>query len=138
MIWGIDIEILAQNSDAFKAETMQIKVYDSLTNESRFVEIADIRIMDEPQLVNYNGATDHTQRAGSKFFENEREVKFSVFGGSNGQGLSITVINPYLNSCLNVFICLKGESRDCDFIGKSSQILPKVYGTTIAFRGELN
>lgn len=85
------------------------------TNE-KFVEIFNVTVMGSPQLCNYDAYKNSTGIGISKFYENEREIDWAIFGASEGQGLQISLKNPFEQD-LEVSICIVGESASIDTIG---------------------
>lgn len=81
-------------TQSFYPQSLEMIVKNSKTQENSFVEICNITVMGDPQLINFNGASDITQRGTSLYFKKQRDVDFAVFGSSSGQGLGFSLCNP--------------------------------------------
>lgn len=106
------IEILAEKSVAFCPNSLQIKVNNEKDNSSKsFLEICNVTIIGEPQLINFDGVTNTTNRGNSLVFDEELPINWNIFGASPGQGLNIEVFNPHYYD-VRINILLKGEADD--------------------------
>jgi len=94
--------------------TIVVKNAESLTEA--MIEIANISVMGDPQLVNFNGVTDSTQRGTSFLFKDSQEVNFSVFGACNGQGLNMSLVNPNAYD-VKVSIIVSGFNTTNEMVG---------------------
>lgn len=102
---------------AIKSDKLQILVKSLKFGKEKFVELANVTIMGEPQMVTYNGMTDVKQRGNTLVFKNYLDVSdWSVFGSSAGQGLILDFVNPF-NEKLKVSIVLKGFRSSSDKLG---------------------
>ncbi len=99
-------------------KTLQIIVKNSETLEDSIIEIANITVMGDPQLINFNGATDATQRGTSLLFKNNQDwIDFAIFGSSPGQGLVFDLVNPN-NYSVTISIILGGISGEYEMLGQ--------------------
>ncbi len=123
-----NIEICADFFGACKPRKITIQVSEININSDlptkikttaieKFVEILNITVMGSPQLINYDGTTVATNRGISKFYEDERVVDWVTFGASSGQGLQISMRNPFPID-LEISICVVGEPADTSMIGR--------------------
>lgn len=116
-----NIEILAGRGGAFKPRAVYMvgTATDDPSVNARF-EIANVTVMGEPQLINYNGLTDTTQRGVTDFYNLQcmpQPVDWAVFGSSQGQGLIIDVVNPDAAQAAFLYIAIWGDSANSDLIG---------------------
>jgi hypothetical protein len=116
-----NIEILAGRGGAFKPRAVYMvgTATDDPSVNAR-LEIANVTVMGEPQLINYNGLTDVTQRGITDFYNLQcmpQPVDWAVFGSSQGQGLIIDVVNPDTAQTAYLYIALWGDAASSDLIG---------------------
>lgn len=81
-------------TQSFYPQSLEMIVKNNKTQENSFVEICNITVMGDPQLINFNGISDITQRGTSLYFKKQKEIDFAVFGSSSGQGLGFSLHNP--------------------------------------------
>lgn len=110
------VEVLAP-IEGFLPKTLQMIVKNSETNQDAVVEIANINVMGDPQLVNFNGMRNSSMRGLSLVFSQSQDfVDFVTFGAYNGQGLVFDLINPN-NYSVNVSIILSGLNVSNEMVG---------------------
>lgn len=116
-----NIEILAGRGGAFKPRAVYMvgTATDDPSVNAR-LEIANITVMGDPQLINFNGLTDTTQRGITDFYNLQympQPVDWAVFGSSAGQGLVIDVVNPDAAQAAFLYIAIWGDAASSDLLG---------------------
>lgn len=116
-----NIEILAGRGGAFKPSAVYMvgTATDDPSVNAR-LEIANVTVMGDPQLINFNGLTDATQRGITDFYNLQcmpQPVDWSVFGSSAGQGLVIDVVNPDAAQAAFLYIAIWGDAASSDLLG---------------------
>lgn len=104
---GASVEVLAP-TEGFLPKTLQMFVKNSETRQDAIIEIANITVMGDPQLINFNGCANPSMRGTSLVFKESQDfIDFAAFGGSVGQGLLFDLVNPN-NYTVDVSIVLSG------------------------------
>ena len=112
----VSLEILAP-TEGFLPKSLQIIVKNSETKKDAVVEIANVTVIGDPQLVNFNGMRNSSMRGLSLVFNQSQDfVDFVTFGAYNGQGLVFDLINPN-NYSVNVSIILSGLNVSNEMVG---------------------
>lgn len=116
-----NIEILAGRGGAFKPRAVYMvgTATDDPSVNAR-LEIANVTVMGDPQLINFNGITDATQRGITDFYNLQcmpQPVDWAVFGSSAGQGLVIDVVNPDAAQAAFLYIAIWGDAASSDLLG---------------------
>jgi hypothetical protein len=116
------IEILAGRSGAFKPRAVYMVglATDDPSVNAR-IEISNVTVMGDPQLVNFNGVTDSTQRGISDFYNLQcmpQPVDWAVFGSSAGQGLILDVFNPDAAQTAFLYVAIWGDAATSDLLGQ--------------------
>lgn len=117
------LEILAP-TEGFLPKSLQMIVKNSETKKDSVVEIANVTVIGDPQLVNFNGCVNRLMRGTSLVFkEAQNFIDFAAFGASAGQGLLLDLVNPnqypadvsVILSGLNVsskMLCVRSDDAD--------------------------
>lgn len=115
------LEILAGRGGAFKpraAYMVGVATDDPSVNAR--LEIDNITVMGDPQLINFNGVGDETQRGITDFYNLQcmpQPVDWAVFGSSSGQGLIVDVTNPDDAQAAYLYIAIWGDAASSDLLG---------------------
>ena len=116
------VEILAGRSGAFKPRAVyMVGVATDDPSVNARTEIANVTVMGEPQLINFNGVTDVTQRGISDFYNLQcmpQPVDWAVFGSSAGQGLILDIFNPDAAQTAYLYIAIWGDAATSDLLGQ--------------------
>ena len=116
------VEVLAGRGGAYKpraAYMVGVSTADPSVNAR--VEITNITVMGDPQLINFNGVTDATQRGVTDFYNLQcmpQPVDWAVFGSSVGQGLTFSLLNPDAAVAAFLYIAIWGDAADVSLIGQ--------------------
>jgi len=116
-----DLEALAGRGGAFKpraAAMFGISANDSAVNV-RF-EILNVTVLGDPQLINFDGATQPANRGLSDFFNFQcapQPVDWATIGASQGQGLVVTIRNTADIDAI-LYLALWGDGASTGLIGK--------------------
>ncbi len=116
------VEVLAGRGGAFKPRAVYMvgtSTADPSVNAR--LEIANITVMGDPQLINFNGATDATQRGITDFYNLQcmpQPVDWAVFGSSAGQGLTFTLVNPDADTAVYLYVAIWGDAATTDMVGQ--------------------
>jgi hypothetical protein len=92
---------------------------DTATNV-RF-EILNITVLGDPQLINFDGASQPLNRGITDFFNLQcapQPVDWATIGASQGQGLVITVVNTSADEEARLYVALWGDGASTSLIGK--------------------
>lgn len=116
------LEALAGRSGAFKPRSAYMVgiANDDPSTNARF-EIANITVMGEPQLINFDGVTNVNNRGLTDFYNLQcmpQPVDWAVFGSSPGQGLSIEVVNPDPVQGAILYVAIWGDAASSDLLGQ--------------------
>jgi hypothetical protein len=118
----VDIEALAGRGGAFKPRAVYmigVATGDTATNV-RF-EILNITVLGDPQLINFDGASQPLNRGITDFFNLQcapQPVDWATIGASQGQGLVITVVNTSADEEARLYVALWGDGASTSLIGK--------------------
>lgn len=116
------VEILAGRSGAFKPRAVyMVGVATDDPSVNARIEISNVTVMGDPQLVNFNGVTDVTQRGISDFYNLQcmpQPVDWAVFGSSAGQGLILDIFNPDAAQTAYLYIAIWGDAATSDLLGQ--------------------
>jgi hypothetical protein len=114
---GHSLELTAL-SGAFSPQSIQMIVRNAKTKEDSFIEICNVTVMGDPQLINFNGKTNKSQRGTSLVFKEQQDfIDWAVFGSSVGQGLSFDFANPH-SFDVEVTIILVGIDASVGMVGQ--------------------
>lgn len=118
---NVDIEALAGRGGAFKPRAVYMVGTgsdDSAVNV-RF-EIANVTVLGDPQLINFDGVAQPANRGLSDFFNLQcapQPVDWATIGSSPGQGLVVTAINTGAVDAI-LYIAIWGDGASTGLIGK--------------------
>lgn len=115
------LEALAGRGGAFKPRACyMIGVADDDPSVNARLEIANITVMGDPQLINFDGVTNANNRGITDFYNLQcmpQPVDWAVFGSSQGQGLSIQVVNPDAAQDVFLYVAIWGDAASTDLLG---------------------
>jgi hypothetical protein len=116
------VEVLAGRGGAFKPRAVyMVGVSTADPSVNARLEITNITVMGDPQLINFNGVTDVTQRGVTDFYNLQcmpQPVDWAVFGSSAGQGLTFSLLNPDAAVAAFLYISIWGDAATVDMVGQ--------------------
>ena len=116
------LEALAGRGGAFKPRAAyMVGIADDDPSVNARFEIANITVMGDPQLINFDGVTNANNRGLTDFYNLQcmpQPVDWAVFGSSQGQGLTIQVVNPDPAQDAILYVAIWGDAASSDLLGQ--------------------